>query len=121
MCPGLQGGEGGLGKKWRSSLTCQGTLREWEVGTLAFLAPPKATPRPRTPRLLRSWIPAQPRPLMGFPDFVPSRVPRAVPPLPASTLPLCHLSRPSACPASSLRLLSTALSPPASRGRGPTW
>lgn len=41
MCPGLQGGEGGLGKKWRSSLTCQGTLREWEVGTLAFLAPPQ--------------------------------------------------------------------------------
>lgn len=41
--PRLTGRGGGLGKKWSSSLTCQGTLREWEVGTPAFLVPP---PRP---------------------------------------------------------------------------
>lgn len=38
--PRLTGRGGGLGKKWSSSLTCQGTLREWEVGTPAFLVPP---------------------------------------------------------------------------------
>lgn len=56
--PWFTGRGGSLGKKWSPSLTCQGTLREWEVGTMA-------TPRLRTPGLLQSWIPAQPRSLMG--------------------------------------------------------
>ena len=106
-----------LGQEVESLSDLPGDLTEWEVGTVAFLVPPpKATPRPRTPGLLQSWIPAQLRSLMGAPDFVPSRVPRAVPLCP----PLLSLSAtclgPSACPSSSLLLMSTTLSLPPSRG-----
>ena len=114
--PWFTGRGGSLGKKWSPSLTCQGTSENGRWGRWHSWCPPKATPRPRTPGLLQSWIPAQPRSLMGAPDFVPSCVPRAVPLCP----PLLSLSAtclgPSACPSSSLLLLSTTLSPPPSRG-----
>lgn len=116
--PWFTGRGGSLGKKWSPSLTCQGTSENGRWGRWHSWCPPapKATPRPRTPGLLQSWIPAQLRSLMGAPDFVPSRVPRAVPLCP----PLLSLSAtclgPSACPSSSLLLMSTTLSLPPSRG-----
>ena len=113
--PWFTGQGGSLGKKWSPSLTCQGTLREGEVGTVAFLVPHQGHTQASNSRSPSILDPCPASVLDGGPDFVPSRVARAVPLCP----PLLSLSAtclgPSACPSSSLLLLSTTVSPPPSR------
>ena len=100
--PWFTGQGGSLGKKWSPSLTCQGTLREGEVGTVAFLVPHQGHTQASNSRSPSILDPCPASVLDGGPDFVPSRVARAVPLCP----PLLSLSAtclgPSACPSSSL-------------------